>query len=226
MTDPKHVTQQLRDIRDWNTALPQDALATYTKTSGIGTALHTGTPRDLSSIIATTIDAEDDGAHAIRTPAQITRWATTWATVADLHYVGNPLDALADNTTRLAKTFADWDALAEDTAILHTRIARITGHAPRTIGPCPTPGCTEDVTQATTRHGAEGPLECPRGHTYQDDEEYIEATKASDRNIVHTITDPTIRVTVAQFLHAWPGLTKDDVKNWTRTSRLALTTPL
>ena len=33
MTDPKRVTQQLRDIRDWNTALPQDALATYTKTS-------------------------------------------------------------------------------------------------------------------------------------------------------------------------------------------------
>ena len=29
MTDPKHVTQQLRDIRDWNTALPQDALSAY-----------------------------------------------------------------------------------------------------------------------------------------------------------------------------------------------------
>ena len=223
MTDPKRITKQLRDLADWAPLLT-DAITTLTspRASGAPASPH-GTHRDLGDLLAPTLDAEDEGAYAIRTHAQIVRWATTWATVADLQYIGNPLDALADNTTRLAKTFADWDALAEDTAILHTRIARITGHAPRTIGPCPTPGCTEDVTQATTRHGAEGPLECPRGHTYQDDEEYIEATKASDRNIVHTITDPTIRVTVAQFLHAWPELTKDDVKNWTRTHRLTLT---
>ena len=225
MTDPKRVTQQLRDLADWAPLLT-DAITTLTspRASSAPASTH-GTHRDLGDLLAPTLDAEDEGAYAIRTHAQIVRWATTWAGVADLHYAGNPLHALADNAQNLADTWDDddWETFSEDVHILHTRIARITGHAPRIVGPCPTPGCTEDVTQATTSHGAEGPLECPRGHTYQDDEEYIEATKASDRHILQTITDPTIRVTVTQFLHAWPELTKDDLKNWTRTHRLTLT---
>lgn len=223
MTDPKRVAGQLRDLADWAPLLT-DAITTLTspRASSAPASAH-GTHRDLGDLLAPTLDAEDEGAHAIRTHAQIIRWATAWAGVADIHYAGNPLAALADNAQNLADTWDDWDALADDTAILHTRIARLTGHAPRTIGPCPTPGCTEDVTQAMTSHGADGPLECPRGHTYTDANDYIEATKASDRHILQTITDPTIRVTVTQFLAAWPELTKDDIKNWTRTRRITLT---
>lgn len=223
MIDPKRAARQLQDLADWAPLLT-DTTAVLASPRTTPTLAHTrGTHRDLGDLLAPTIDAEDEGAYAIRTHAQIVRWATAWANVAELHYTGNPLHALANNTQPLASEWDDWDAFTEDLAILHTRIARLTGHAPRTIGPCPTPGCDDTITQAQTHHGAEGPLECPRGHTYKDTEDYIEATKASDRNIVQTITDPTIRVTISQFLHAWPELTKDDIKNWTRTGRLALT---
>lgn len=223
MTDPKRVAGQLRDLADWAPLLI-DAITTLTspRASGAPASTH-GTHRDLGDLLAHTLDAEDEGAYAIRTHAQIVRWATTWAGVADIHYAGNPLHALADNAQNLAESWDDWDAFTDDLTILHTRIARMTGNAPRTIGPCPENGCAEHVTQATTRHGAEGPLECPRGHTYKDTDDYIEAAKASDRHILQTITDPTIRVTIHQFLTAWPELTKDDVKNWTRTRRLTLT---
>lgn len=223
MTDPKRAARQLQDLADWAPLLT-DTTAILASPRTTPTLAHTrGTHRDLGDLLAPTIDAEDEGAYAIHTHAQIVRWATAWAGVAGLAYVGSPLAALADNTQRLVGTWGDWEAFAEDLAILHGRIARLTGHSPRIIGPCPESGCHEHITQATTRHGAEGPLECPRGHTYKSAEDYIEATKASDRNIIQTITDPTIRVTVAQFLAAWPELTKDDIKNWTRTRRLALT---
>ena len=215
----KHVTQQLRDIRDWNTALPQDALATYTKTSGIGTALHTGTPRDLSTIIATTVDAEDDGAHAIRTPAQITRWATTWATVADLHYAGNPLDALADNTPVLAQTFADWDALADDTAILHARIATLTGHAPIRLHPCPQPGCNGTITAPTTRNGISDYAWCDHCDTivHTDPDEYADDI----RKIAQNADNPHRPITAAEAAHLWAGeLTVDQIKKWAAQGRL------
>lgn len=223
MTDPKTTTRQLRDLADWAPLLT-DAITTLTspRASGAPASAH-GTHRDLGDLLAPTLDAEDEGAYAIRTHAQITRWATAWAGVAGLTYTGSPLAALADSAPRLASEWDDWESFSDDLAILHGRIARMTGHGPRTIGPCPENGCAEYVTQAMTSHGAEGPLECPRGHTFADLEDYIEATKASDRHVLQSITDTTIRVTVAQFLTAWPELTKDDLKNWTRTGRLALT---
>lgn len=222
MTTPKHAATQLRDLADWAPLLT-DAIATLSAPrNAAAPASANGTIRDLGDLIAPTLDAPDQGATAIRTHAQITEWATAWANVAELHYTGDPLRALADNAPRLAETWADWDAFADDLTILHTRIARMTGHAPRTIGPCPTPGCDDTVTQAQTRRGAEGPLECPRGHTYKDETTYLEAVRDADRAILQDITDPTIRVTISQFLHAWPALTKDDIKNWTRTRRLIL----
>lgn len=222
MTNPEQSARQLQDLADWAPLLTD---TTATLTSPRASGAHTnarGTPRDLGDLIAPTIDAEDEGAYAIRTHAQITTWATDWATTAGITYTGNPLHALANNTQRLASEWGDWGAFADDLQILHARIARLTGHAPSTIGPCPENGCHEHVTQSNTRNGAEGPLECPRGHTYRDAEDYIKATKASDRNIIQTITDPTIRVTIRQFLTVWPELTKNDVKNWTRTRRLIL----
>ena len=223
MTDPKHAAQQLHDLRNWSPMLA--TLTELTAPRSPAQTIHTqgGRTRDLGDLLAPTLDATDKGAHALRTHAQITQWATVWADCADLTYTDHPLDALAEEAHRLSEEWADWDAFTDDLTVLHHRVARLTGHTPRTIGPCPEQGCTEHVTQAQTRRGAEGPLECPRGHTYRDDEEYIEATKASDRNIVQTITDPTIRVTVTQFLHAWPELTKDTVKKWIKWKRLTPT---
>lgn len=222
MTDPKRAARQLQDLADWAPLLT-DTITTLTSPRASGAHANArGTHRDLGDLLAPTIDADNDGSTAIRTHAQITTWATAWARCAELHYTGNPLHALANNTQHLASEWDDWDAFTDDLTILHTRIAHITGHTPRIIGPCPENGCAEDVTQAMTSRGAEGPLECPRGHTYKDAADYIEASKAADRNIIQTITDPIIHVTVAQFLAAWPELTKDDVKNWTRTGRLAL----
>lgn len=223
MIDPKRAARQLQDLADWAPLLT-DTTAILASPRTTPTLAHTrGTHRDLGDLLAPTIDAEDDGAHAIHTHAQIVRWATAWAGVAGITYTGNPLHALANNTQHLASEWDDWDAFTDDLTILHTRIARMTGHSPRIIGPCPENGCHEHITQATTRHGAEGPLECPRGHTYSDETAYLEAVCDADRSIIQNATDPTIRVTISQFLHAWPELTKDDIKNWTRTGRLALT---
>lgn len=215
MTNPKQASRQLRDLDTWAPLL-SDTITTLTSPRVTITTHSHGTGYDLSDLIAPTVDAESDGVAAIRTHAQIVAWATRWATATGITYTGNPLHAIADNTQRLADTWDDWDVFADELAILHGRVAKMTGHSPRTIGPCPETGCTEAVTQAQTRRGAEGPLECPRGHTYKDAADYIEATKASDRHLLQAVTDLGIRVTVAQFLAAWPELTKDDVKNWTR----------
>lgn len=215
MTDPEQAARQLQDLADWAPLLT-DTTATLTSPRSIATTHTRGTHRDLGDLLAPTIDADNDGSTAIRTHAQITTWATAWARCAELHYTGNPLHALANNTQHLASKWDDWDAFTEDLAILHGRIAHITGHTPRIIGPCPENGCTEDVTQAMTSRGADGPMECPRGHTYMTPKEYEDAMKAADRSIAQHVTDLNKRVTVAQFLVAWPELNKDDVKNWTR----------
>ena len=227
MTTPKQVARQLCDLATWAPLLTDAMVTLVSPRASAAPASAHGPHRDLGDLVAPAIDAENDGAHAIRSHAQITVWATAWATTANLMYAGNPLYALADNAQCLASEWDDWDAFTDDLAILHGRVARLTGHAPRTIGPCPTPGCVEAVTQAQTRHGAEGALECSRGHTYTDETAYIEAMREADRTILQTITDPTARVTISQFLNTWPELTKDDIKNWTRTGRLTLsdTTP-
>lgn len=219
MNTPETVSRMLHDIRDWNRALPNDTLATYTAKSPIARAIHSAhAATDLSARIAHTLDAENGGATSIRTPAQITSWAASWAASAGITYSADPLTALAHNTPALADTWNDWEAFAEDTVLLHTRIARITGHTPRIIGPCP--ACNDTVTQAQTRRGAEGPLECPRGHTYRDEDDYTAATRESDRAIARQVTDPSLWVAISQFLQIWPQITKDDVKNWTRTGRI------
>lgn len=215
MTNPKQAARQLRELDTWARLL-SDTITTLTSPRVTITTHSHGAGYDLSDLIAPNVDAESDGVAAIRTHAQIVAWATRWVATTGITYTGNPLHTIADNTQRLANTWDDWDVFADELAILHGRIAKMTGHSPRIIGPCPETRCTEAVTQAQTRHGAEGPLECPRGHTYHDAADYIEATKASDRNLLQAITDPIIRVTVAQFLAAWPQLTKDDMKNWTR----------
>lgn len=215
MTNPKQAARQLRDLDTWAPLL-SDTITSLTSPRVTITTHSHGAGYDLSDLIAPSVDAESDGVAAIRTHAQIVAWATRWVATAGITYTGNALHAIADNTQRLADTWDDWDAFTDELAILHGHIANMTGYSPRVIGPCPETGCAEAVTQAQTRRGAEGPLECPRGHTYHDVADYIEATKASDRNIVQAVTDLGIRVTVAQFLAAWPQLTKDDMKNWTR----------
>lgn len=222
MTNPKQAARQLRDLATWAPLL-SDTITTLTSPRVTITTHSHGAGYDLSDLIAPSVDAESDGVAAIRTHAQIVAWATRWVATAGITYTGNPLHAIADNAHHLADTWDDWDVFADELAILHGRIAKMTGHSPRIIGPCPETGCTEYATQAQTRHGAEGPLECPRGHTYHDVADYIEATKASDRNLLQAVTDLGIRVSVAQFLTIWPSLSKDDVHNWTRTGRLTLT---
>ncbi|WP_276670267.1 hypothetical protein [Schaalia cardiffensis] len=223
MTDPKHAAQQLHDLRTWSPMLA--TLTELTAPRSPAQTIHTksGRTRDLGDLLAPTLDATDKGAHALRTHAQVTEWATIWASSAELAYTSHPLDALAHHSARLAEQWVDWEAFTDDLTVLHHRVARLTGHAPRTIGPCPEQGCTDTVTQAQTRQGAEGPLECPRGHTWTTLADYQQATRSADLTLIRDSTNPATRVTIAQFLQAWPELTKDDVKNWTRTHRLALT---
>lgn len=214
-TPQTKTTRQLRDLATWARLL-SDTITSLTSPRVTITTHSHGAGYDLGDLIAPSVDAESDGVAAIRTHAQIVAWATRWVTATGITYTGNPLHAIADNAHHLADTWDNWDVFADELAILHGRIAKMTGHSPRVIGPCPEIGCAEAVTQAMTQLGAEGPLECPRGHTYYDVADYIEATKASDRNLLQAVTDLGIRVSVAQFLTIWPQLTKDDMKNWTR----------
>lgn len=215
MTTARAAQHQLRDLTRWAPLLNPLADSHLGLHSPTLAATHTRTRADLAAKLAR-IPNPDDGAHGVTTHTDLTTWAAAWATVAGLSYTGSPLHALADNAPTLKVEWNDWDSFTDDLQILHARIARATGHTPRVIGPCPVESCSETVTQAQTKHGAEGPLECPRGHTYATMSEYRAATITSDQRLIREAESASILITISEFLRAWPELTRDDIKNWTK----------
>lgn len=220
MTDPKLVARQLRDIADWAPLLT-DTIATLTRPRS-AVAAHTGTRRvhrDLGDLLAPAIDAEDQGAASIRTHAHITCWATQWAASAELIYSGKPLHALADNAHLLAETWGDWESFAEDVRTLHQRIARLTGHTPLRLRPCPQRNCTGTITAPTTRNGVSDYAWCDQcEHLYHTDaDDYADDLLGIAQNAKLT----TKHVTAAEAVRIWQGvITVDHIKKWVQQKRL------
>lgn len=217
MSTPEHAARQLHDLTHWAPLLhpPSPTRAHHPTHAPHATRqLH-----DLAHLLTPTLNTTPTARTAL-TRAHITTWATHWATYASLTDIDNPLHALATHAHTLAATWDQWDTFTHDLHTLHTRLAHLTGHAPRTIGPCPHPGCSSTVTQARSPHGAEGPLECERGHTYTSYYAYTRAMKSARQTRLQHVTDPNVTVTARQFLTIWPSLTRDDMRNWTRTKRL------
>ncbi|QPK80807.1 hypothetical protein G7Y41_07030 [Schaalia sp. ZJ405] len=110
-------------------------------------------------------------------------------------------------------TWDDWDAFTEDLTRLHDRIARLTGNTPRVIGPCPTRGCLETVTQQQTRRGAEGPLECPRGHTWTTLNHYR-------KDAARIITKPGVILTATEIHDIYPNITAGLLRLWVHRGKI------
>ncbi|QPK81129.1 hypothetical protein G7Y41_08830 [Schaalia sp. ZJ405] len=218
MTSPKNAAHMLHDLHQWAPLLTNAATTLLSPRAGTPNTHTPHTHRDLGDLLAPILDAPDEGAPALRTHAQITAWATTWAECADLtSYTSHPLLALANAAPRLAEHWKDWESFTDDLTLLHARTARLTGHTPRTIGPCPTRGCMETVTQQQTRRGAEGPLECPRGHTWTTLNNYR-------KDAARIITKPGVILTATEIHDIYPDLNRERLKKWAQRGKITRNT--
>ncbi|MCD4557185.1 hypothetical protein [Schaalia sp. lx-100] len=212
MTPAKTVCRQLRNLQRWMPLLT-DITSTLLAPRGAISASGAHVVRDLADIITPALDAPEEGPDGVRTYQGFYDWAKDWALSADLPPDGDPVYQLITRADVLHGTWDDWEAFTEDLERLHERIARLTGNAPRTIGPCIVAGCTENVTQQQTRSGASGPLECARGHSWT-------TIGCYRKDAARAITKPGISLTAAEIRDIYPDLSRERLKKWAQRGKI------